>query len=166
MTRPETLHVEARERLACVDLTAAARDFVSRADIVDGALMVFCAHTTCSILINEWEAGALEDIGAKIQELFPPEAYYAHDDQSRRNENIVPNERRNGHSHVAQMVMGQASQLVPISDGELLLGRWQRIFLFELDEPKKRTILFHAFGHSSAQSLVTNNQNASPAYLP
>jgi hypothetical protein len=63
------------------------------------------------------------------------------------------------------MVLGQTSQMIPISGGELLLGRWQRLFLLELDEPKERTVVLHAFGQSS-QSLVTNNQNASPAYLP
>lgn len=166
MTSPYSFCVVAPERLACVDLTPAARDFVAAAGIVEGALMAFCAHTTCSILINEWERGALEDMRTKLEELFPVHAYYAHDDLSRRTENLIPDERSNGHSHVAQMVMGQTSQLVPVSDGKLLLGRWQRIFLLELDEPKERTVVLHAFGHSSAQSLVTNSQNARPAYLP
>ena len=166
MNSPQTLTVVAPSRLACVDLTAQAHDFVARAGISEGALLVFCAHTTCSVLVNEWEAGALEDVGMKIDELVPTAAYYAHDDASRRTENLVPDERRNGHSHVAQMIMGQTSQLVPVSDGGLLLGRWQRIFLIELDEPKERTVVLHAFGQSSDQSLVTNNQNARPAYLP
>ncbi len=156
----------APRRLACVDLTEAAQDFVGDNAISDGALLVFCAHTTCSILVNEWEAGVLEDIGAKIEDLFPVAAYYAHDDLSRRTENLVADERRNGHSHVAQMVMGQTSQLIPVAQGSLLLGRWQRVFLLELDEPKERTVVFHAFGQPSTQSLVTNNQNAKPAYLP
>ena len=166
MTPPRSLTVVAPGRLGCVDLTEAASDFIAGAGISDGALLVFCAHTTCSILVNEWEAGALEDVAVKIEELFPTGAYYAHDDLSRRTENLVPDERRNGHSHVAQMIIGQTSQLVPISNGELLLGRWQRIFLLELDEPKDRTVVLHAFGQSSDQSLVTNNQNARPAYLP
>ena len=166
MTTPYSFSVKASERLGCVDLTPAARDFVATAGIEDGALMAFCAHTTCSLLVNEWEAGALEDLARKVEQLFPAAAYYAHDDMTRRTENLIAEERRNGHAHVAQMIMGQSTQLVPIAEGRLLLGRWQRLFLLELDEPKERTVLFHAFGHSSAQSLVTNNQNARPAYLP
>ena len=149
-----------------MDLTPAARDFVATSGLQHGALLAFCAHTTCSILVNEWETGALEDLTRKVQELFPPGAYYAHDDMTRRTENLVAEERRNGHAHVAQMIMGQSSQLVPIAEGRLLLGRWQRLFLLELDEPKERNVVLHAFGHSSAQSLVTNSQNAKPAYLP
>jgi secondary thiamine-phosphate synthase enzyme len=166
MTTPRSISVLPPERLACVDLTAAAEDLVSTACIGEGALLVFCAHTTCSILINEWEAGAQHDLKVKLDELFPEDSYYAHDDLTRRTENLVPGERRNGHSHVAQMVLGQSSQLIPISNGKLMLGRWQRVFLLELDEPKERTVVLHAFGQSSDQSLVMNNQNASPAYLP
>lgn len=161
-----SLTVIAPARLSCVDLTSAARDFVDDAGVAEGALMVFCAHTTCSILVNEWESGVLEDLRGRVQDLFPVDAYYAHDDLERRTENLVPGERRNGHAHVAQMIVGQSSQLVPISDGALALGRWQRIFLLELDEPKERTVVLHAFGQSSTQSLVTNSQNASPAYRP
>jgi len=160
------LTVVAPHRLSCVDITEAAADFVANARVAEGALMVFCAHTTCSVLVNEWERGALEDLSVKVEELFPADSYYAHDDAARRTENLVPDERRNGHAHVAQMIVGQSSQLVPITNGSLGLGRWQRIFLLELDEPKERTVLLHAFGQSSAQSLVTNNQNASPAYRP
>lgn len=163
MTPPHAVTVAAPERLACIDLTDRARAFVAAAGISEGVLLLFCAHTTCSILINEWESGALEDIKLKLDDLFPTDDYYAHDDVTRRTENLVPGERRNGHAHVAQMVVGQSSQLVPISDGKLILGRWQRVFLIELDEPKERTVVLHAFGQSSDQSLVTNSQNARPA---
>lgn len=166
MSRPHTFTVHAHERLGCVDLTEAAIAFAATTGIAEGALLTYCAHTTCSILINEWETGALEDLKVKLDELFPEDSYYAHDDLTRRTENLVPDERKNGHSHVAQMIMGQASQLVPISGGRLLLGRWQRIFLVELDEPKERSVVFHAFGQASDQSRVTNSQNAKPAYLP
>ena len=163
---PHTFSVRADERLGCVDLTEQIGDFVAASGIESGAVLVFCAHTTCSILVNEWESGALEDVKVRLDDLFPTDAYYAHDDLDRRTENLVPDERRNGHAHVAQMLMGQTSQMIPISGGKPFLGRWQRIFLIELDEPKDRNVVLHAFGQSSDQSLVMNSQNASPAYLP
>ena len=162
---PRSISVRASERLDWVDLTPFADDFVVSSGVIEGAFMAFCAHTTCSILVNEWESGARHDLRRKIEEVFPRTTYYAHDDMTRRTENLVPGERANGASHVAQMFLGQSSQLVPISGGRLSLGRWQRIFLLELDEPKDRTVVLHAFGQST-QSLVTNSQNASPAYRP
>lgn len=162
---PRSLSVRATDRLGWVDLTPLAEEYVASSGVVEGAFMAFCAHTTCSILVNEWESGARHDLRRKLEEVFPRGGYYAHDDMSRRTENLVPGERANGASHLAQMFLGQSSQLVPVSGGRLLLGRWQRIFLLELDEPKDRTVVLHAFGHST-QSLVTNSQNASPAYRP
>ena len=166
MVRPERFTVLAPMRLGCVDLTTQAQAYVEESGIREGVFTAFCAHTTCSLLINEWEQGALEDVRLHIDELFPVDRYYAHDDLSRRTENLVPNERRNGHAHVAQMLAGHTSQLVPVSAGRLLLGRWQRLFLLELDDPKERTVVFHAFGQSSDQSRVTYSQNANPANLP
>ncbi len=158
--------VRASSRLTFVDLTEALEEQIRVAEIKDGCVVAFCAHTTCSLLINEWESGALEDLKHALERLFPDHHYYAHDDPTRRTQNVVDEERQNGHSHVAQMVMGGSSHAIPISDGVPMLGRWQRLFLVELDEPKDRRVLFHAFGSSSTQSLVTNSQNARPAYAP
>ena len=165
MSTPYVFEVRAPHRFGYVDLTPAAEEAVSGASVLNGALMAFCAHTTCAVLLNEWERGALDDLRAKLKDLFPTDAYYAHDDFDRRTENLVPDERKNGHAHVAAMLLGQSSQFVPIVDGRLFLGRWQRLFLVELDEPKERTVLMQALGHSD-QSLVTNIQNARPAYRP
>lgn len=155
--------VTAARRLDCIDLTPAAERFVLEREIVEGLFIAFCTHTTCSLLVNEWEEGAHEDFARTVGELFPPGAYYVHDDLTRRTQNLVPDERENGHAHLAQMVVGGTTQLIPISSGRLTLGEWQRLFLVEFDEPKERTIVFQALDQSSTQSFVTNSQNASPA---
>jgi secondary thiamine-phosphate synthase enzyme len=116
-------------------------------------------------VINEWEDGALEDLRGRLDSLFPPGDYYAHDDLERRTQNLTEDERRNGAAHVAQMIVGGTSHVIPVAEGRPMLGEWQRLFLLELDEPKPRTIVLQFLG-SSTQSLVTNNQNASPAYSP
>ena len=41
----------------------------------------------------------------------------------------------NGHSHCQHLILG-ASETVPIFEGELALGQWQRIFAVELDADK------------------------------
>ena len=158
--------VRAPERLTWVDLTDSIEAVVREAAIADGCVVAFCAHTTCSLVINESEDGVLEDLQHALEDLFPTGRYYAHDDMTRRTQNLVEEERRNGHAHIAQIVMGGSSHTIPVGDGSPLLGRWQRLLLVELDEPKDRVVLLHAFGSSSTQSLVTNNQNARPAYAP
>jgi secondary thiamine-phosphate synthase enzyme len=161
----KTLTVLAPARLGCVDLTDDIASFTRAAEVIDGAVLVFCAHTTCALVINEWEEGALEDLKRRLDLLFPPNDYYAHDDLTRRTQNLTENERRNGASHVAQMIVGGTSHVIPVSGGRLLLGEWQRLFLLELDQPKPRSVILQSF-RSSTQSLVMNNQNAKPAYSP
>jgi len=109
--------------------------------------VAFCAHTTCALLINEWEEGALEDFRRHLTELVPHEgAYFRHDDFEIRTQNMHPDERKNGHAHVKAMLLSATSHAIPVMDGEPSLGTWQRLLFFEMDEPKDRTVTFHVFG--------------------
>jgi secondary thiamine-phosphate synthase enzyme len=136
------------ERYAFVDLTDELRRAVKDGGITDGAVVAFCAHTTCALLINEWEDGALEDFRRRVTELVPDDAdtYYRHDDFEVRTQNLHEDERKNGHAHVKAMLLSATSHAIPVSGGEPTLGEWQRLILFEMDEPKDRTITFHVFG--------------------
>jgi secondary thiamine-phosphate synthase enzyme len=141
------LVVRADARLGFVDLTEDLRRAVEDSGIADGCLVAFCAHTTCCLLINEWEEGALADLRRCIEALLPADVSYAHDDLQRRRQNLEDgHERPNGRSHVAQMLLGGSSHAIPLSRGEPAFGRWQRLMLLELDEPKERHVLFHVFG--------------------
>jgi secondary thiamine-phosphate synthase enzyme len=109
--------------------------------------VAFCPHTTCTLLINEWEEGALSDFRDRLEALVPDDDYYAHDDMERRTQNLQEaHERQNGHAHVKQMLMSATSHAIPVAAGEPLLGRWQRLLLLELDDPKERQVAFHVFG--------------------
>ena len=46
----------------------------------------------------------------------------------------------NAHAHLVAGIIG-ASVQVPYADGELSLGRWQRVLLLELDGPRQREVL-------------------------
>lgn len=137
-----TVTVEAKERLAFVDLTPLLEREVGGRGASEGFAIAFVRHTTCALLINELEDGVQQDLRARVDALFPPAIYYAHDDLGIRTQNLQDGERANGYAHVAQMLMGGTSQTIPIAGGELLLGRWQRLLLVELDKPKPREVVF------------------------
>lgn len=140
--RNATVVVRARCRRSFVDLTDALRSEVRATGPGDGVAVAFCAHTTCSLIINEWEDGAHEDFRRLLDSLVPPADYYCHDDLSYRTQNLQEDEPPNGDAHVVQMLGGSTSQLIPILGGDLVLGRWQRLMLLELDEPRDRTVHF------------------------
>ncbi len=130
-----------------VDLTDDLRRAIKDSGVTEGCVVAFCAHTTCALMINEWEDGALEDLRRRVDALVPGDVYYAHDDLERRTQNLQEgHERANGQSHVTAMVLGATSHAIPVAAGEPMLGQWQRLLLLELDEPKERQIVFHVFG--------------------
>ncbi|MEX2276001.1 MAG: secondary thiamine-phosphate synthase enzyme YjbQ [Actinomycetota bacterium] len=146
--RTTTIEVTAPERYAYRDLTEELDRAVKDSGVTEGAAIVFCAHTTCALLINEWEDGAMADFRTRVRDLVPDEdLYYAHDDLELRTQNLQePHERANGHSHVKAMLLSATSHAIPVVAGEPGFGRWQRLILFEMDEPKERQITFHVFG--------------------
>ena len=142
-----SITVVPERRLHAVDLTDELRRAIKDAGVTDGCAVAFVAHTTCALLVNEWEDGALEDLRRRLTELVPDGIYYAHDDLERRTQNLQEgHERANGRSHVTQMLLGASSHAIPVAAGEPMLGQWQRLILLELDEPKERQVLFHVFG--------------------
>jgi secondary thiamine-phosphate synthase enzyme len=142
-----TIEVTAAERYAYLDLTEDLQRAVKDSGVTDGAAIAFCSHTTCALLINEWEDGALADFRARMESTVPEEIYYAHDDHDLRTQNLQEShERQNGHAHVKAMLLSATSHAIPVSAGEPALGRWQRLILFEMDEPKERSVVFHVFG--------------------
>jgi secondary thiamine-phosphate synthase enzyme len=141
------IEVRAEARHGFVDVTDALRRAVARLEITAGCAVAFCAHTTCSLIINELEDGVLEDLVGRFDLLVPADAYYAHDDPERRApapEGV--HERKNGQAHVLQGLIGGSSHAIPILRGTPALGRWQRLLLHEFDEPKDRKVIFHVFG--------------------
>jgi secondary thiamine-phosphate synthase enzyme len=134
-------------RFSYTDLTDELRRAVKDAGVTDGMAVAFCPHTTCALVVNEWEDGALEDFRTRLLALVPDDVEYAHDDLFRRSQNLEEShERPNGQAHVKAMLLTATSHAIPVAAGEPMLGRWQRLLFLELDDPKERRVVFHVFG--------------------
>lgn len=132
-----------------LDVTDDLLDVVRRSEVRNGMALVYSPHTTCSVVINERESGFIKDFCSFMDELVPhaSKRYYVHDDNNLRTENLEdPHEIPNGHAHVRGTLLGSNSQAIPIVDGQLLLGRWQRVFFLELDRARERKILMQVMG--------------------
>ncbi|NJE62460.1 secondary thiamine-phosphate synthase enzyme YjbQ [Thermococcus sp. 21S7] len=122
--------VSTGERFHIVDITEQIQHLVWKSDVTSGIAVVFTAHTTTGLIINENEEGLIQDIRAKMKELIPKGAGYAHDRID-----------SNAHSHLRATLLLNPEVVVPIENGELLLGTWQRILFIELDGPRHRRVL-------------------------
>jgi secondary thiamine-phosphate synthase enzyme len=134
--------------LTVTDITDEVNEAVQESGIRDGIACVYSPHTTCCVRVNEWEAGFLDDFAGMLQGLVPSDRYYAHDDWDRRTENLCPEDMEvgNGHAHCMAMLLGTAGESVPVRDGELALGTYQRVLFLELDRERDRRWLVQVVG--------------------
>ena len=144
--RTEVLHFATSARAEFWDLTEMVRGVVARSGVRHGQVTVHTPHTTTSVVLNESETGFLNDFRRLIDHLVPVDAYYEHDDHEVRTENLQEDEYLNGHAHCRQLLTGSSSATIPVVEGEVLLGTWQRVLFAELDQARERRVVFHAQG--------------------
>jgi len=119
------------------EITDQVREVVTRHKITTGTVTVFVRHTSCSLVIMENAApAARRDLEKFFERLVPENADYEHDDEG-------PDDST---SHI-RMALTRTSEVVPIAGGELQLGTWQGIFLFEHRRaPHRREIIVTVIG--------------------
>jgi secondary thiamine-phosphate synthase enzyme len=134
--------------LAVRDITDEVNEAVRESGITSGIACVYSPHTTCCVRVNEFETGFLEDFAEMLKRLVPSERYYAHDDWDRRTENICPEDMDlgNGHAHCMSMLLGSAGESIPVVEGALQLGTWQRVLFLELDRERDRRWIVQVVG--------------------
>ena len=104
------------------EITDEVQSKIHKCGVQNGTATVFVQHTSCSVIIMEnADPTARRDLEEFFDRLVPEDAdYFTHGSEG---SDDMP-------SHV-RMVLTRTSETVPIVDGELQLGTWQGIFLFE-----------------------------------
>lgn len=126
-----------------IDITGQVKQVIEDSDIKEGQVLVFAAHTTAAVILQEPESGLLNDLKNLICNLSKKEKDYYHTAAPDHQKDRMPN----GHSHCQHLLLG-SSEVVPIENGHLLLGTFQCIFLVELDRARTRTIIVQVMGET------------------
>jgi len=137
------IEIETGERVALHDLMPGIKDGVAKSGIKNGFVTVTSQHTTTAIAINENEERLVEDVKVFLNRLIPPGDKYLHNDIALRN--CPPDEPENAHSHLAAMLLG-SSEVIALAEGELVLGQYQSVMLYELDGPRSRKVNVQVYG--------------------
>lgn len=135
----ETIELKTRTCLQFIDLTDAVRKILHDSGIREGICNVQTQHTTTALTINENEPLLIQDLRQTLERLASRKRKYQHDNFAIRTVNLSPDEEENGHSHCKALFL-QASESINVIDGKLQLGKWQRIFLIELDRARDRKV--------------------------
>jgi len=140
-----TLQVTTGTCLEFVDVTDRIAERVQALGISQGIVNVQVRHTTAALVVNENEPLLLQDLRDALERAAPRALAYRHDDFAVRTVNMGPGEVPNGHSHCKALFL-RASETLNVAAGRLDLGRWQRVFLVELDGARVRTVSLTTLG--------------------
>lgn len=102
-----------------VDITDHVLDAARASGLKDGLVTVVATEGGCALVVNERESGLLQDMKSAIDRAS------------------------NGNGEVS---FGVSSAVLPLVNGELKLGSWQRIMLVELEEPAARSVVVQVVG--------------------
>ena len=141
----ETLRIRTIAPRDFLDVTERVANVVTRSGIGEGWVSLFSKHTTAAVVINENEPLLLKDMAAMLERLSGANGTYGHNDFSIRTVNMHPDECANGHAHCQHLLLA-TSQTIPLADGHLDLGEWQRIFVLELDRARDRQLVVQVVG--------------------
>jgi secondary thiamine-phosphate synthase enzyme len=140
---PQTILTIATKGAGLTEFTREAAEFVrvmsTDTNLDEGMLTIFVRHTSCSLLIQEnADPDVRRDLDAFFKRLVPPSD---HDSMSWIVHTTEGPDDMPAHIKSA---LTAVSLSVPVSEGRLLLGTWQGIFLFEhRDRPHRREVVLH-----------------------
>ena len=137
------IELETGEGISLHDIMPDIKQSVTESGINNGFVTVTSQHTTTAITINEYEERLLEDVKTFLTRLIPPDDSYLHNDIALRD--CPEDEPENAHSHLAAMLLG-SSEVIALAEGELALGQYQSVMLYELDGPRTRKVSIQIYG--------------------
>src|SRR5882672_3452436 len=111
---------------------------LQKSGMLEGLATVFCQHTSCSLVLMEnADASARRDLEAWLDRLVPADdPHFTH---TLEGPDDMP-------SHI-KMALTRTSETIPFAGGQLLLGTWQGIFLWEHRRaPHARSIVLSFVG--------------------
>ena len=132
-----------------IDLTEDIEKFLTEKGCKNGLLNVFTRHTTAVLKINEAEDGFWTDLRKWCDKNVSLDEFYHHDDLEHRDPKTMCDSKEeclNGYSHIRAMLIGNSSETIPVQNNVLMIGRWQKVLLFELDHAREREIIFSFIG--------------------
>lgn len=132
-----------KKEFEIINVTKQVEKIFEDSKIKEGFLNIFSRHTTLAVKINEDEELLLKDFNEFMNKLAPERDY--HHDNLKLRKNCMPNEPKNAKGHLRTLIL-ESSQIIPISSGKLLLGRFQNIFLIETSGGREREIVVQVVG--------------------
>lgn len=131
----EHLTITTKQRYEILDITDRVEEVRKRAGLFDGFVLVSTMHITASVFVNDHESGLWEDVMTWLEDIAPRKPEYKH--------HLTGED--NADAHLKRMLLGH-QVIVPVTDGKLDVGTWERVHYGEFDGQRPKRILLKAVG--------------------
>ncbi len=123
------LKVRSHQREELVEFTDQVQQQLKASGAKEGIVVLYVQHTTAGLTVNEnADPDVPRDMLHLLRTLIPQHGMdFRHGEE-------------NSDAHIKASLVG-SSVTIPFTDGELLLGRWQGIFLCEFDGGRERKVI-------------------------
>jgi secondary thiamine-phosphate synthase enzyme len=121
------LKISTDATMQLVNITGELEKIVGSRSISSGILYLFNPHTTAGLTINEGaDPDVCRDIIRGLEHIVPRHLDYRHAEG-------------NSPAHLMTLLTG-SSLTIPLANGRLQLGTWQKVFFCEFDGPRSRSL--------------------------
>lgn len=131
----EYLTFRTRNHREYVHITPQVEEVLRKSGVREGIVLVSAMHITAGIYVNDLEDGLIEDIDEWLEKLAPFREEYKHHQTG----------EDNGDSHL-KAILVHHQVILPITNGKLDLGTWQRVFYAEFDGQRNKRVLVKVMG--------------------
>jgi secondary thiamine-phosphate synthase enzyme len=118
-----------------IHITPQVEEAVRKSEVQEGLAFVSAMHITAAVYVNDHESGLIQDIDQWLEELAPFRKEYRHHQTG----------EDNADSHLKSLLLHQSVTL-PITNGKLDLGTWQRVFYAEFDGQRPKRVIIKIIG--------------------
>ncbi len=129
------IEVRSERRGEYIDITAEIEELISKSNVKNGVAVIHEMHTTAALTIQENDSSVHEDTREIMDEIVPVSREYHHSYEG----------NANAAAHIKNQIFG-SNLAIPVIKGKLALGTWQRIFLVELFEGRRRRVVVSVIG--------------------
>lgn len=131
----EYLTFNTKKHREYIHITPQVDAAVKNSGVKEGMVLVSAMHITAGVYVNDNESGLIEDIDQWLEHIAPYRDDYHHHDTG----------ETNGDSHLKSMLVHH-EVIVPITNGKLDLGPWQRVFYAEFDGQRSKRLIIKVMG--------------------
>jgi secondary thiamine-phosphate synthase enzyme len=131
------IDVTTDRRTEFVDITSDVKRVIREEGLQDGAVLVYCPHTTAAVTVQEnADPDVVHDILLWLNAHVPKDV------------SGFRHAEGNSDAHLKSSLVGP-SVLIPVAGGDLVLGTWQGVYFCEFDGPRRREVRVQTIGNKS-----------------